>query len=239
MGQGGDDAGVFHGQMTVLVKPNGLLGRRVLHVGRPFSIRPRPSRTTTPHRTSVARAVRLMAAMDTDDAHRAADLLRTTSVVTELRRAAEEGMSVVASSPFRLGHKAHIARVADIVEPLDRALRTTRVLVRQAAIINRHGLVVPASYVTLTADLADAAETLADGFAGDQLGEEAREPLITVGRATSTVERTHVMSAAVVLMQLRSLVADLLVLTGMDQFEAADSLPPPPEETDGFSDTRP
>ena len=36
------------------------------------------------------------------------------------------------------------------------------------------------------------------------------------------------LSAEVVLAQLRSVVADLLLVTGMDQLEATDALPPPP-----------
>ena len=36
------------------------------------------------------------------------------------------------------------------------------------------------------------------------------------------------LSAEVVLAQLRSVIADLLLLTGMDPLEASDALPPPP-----------
>ena len=36
------------------------------------------------------------------------------------------------------------------------------------------------------------------------------------------------MTAEVVLAQLRSVVADLLMLTGLSQLEATDALPPPP-----------
>jgi hypothetical protein len=36
------------------------------------------------------------------------------------------------------------------------------------------------------------------------------------------------MNAEVVLIQLRSVVVDLLLLTGMSQLESTDALPPPP-----------
>ena len=36
------------------------------------------------------------------------------------------------------------------------------------------------------------------------------------------------LSAEVVLAQLRSVIVDLLMLTGMDQLESTDALPPPP-----------
>jgi hypothetical protein len=54
----------------------------------------------------------------------------------------------------------------------------------------------------------------------------AQPALIGVGIATSEVDRSDDLSAEVVLAQLRSLVADLLLLTGMDSFEATDAIPP-------------
>ena len=48
---------------------------------------------------------------------------------------------------------------------------------------------------------------------------------VAVGHATGSVERSTVLSAEVVLAQLRSVVADLLLVTGMDELEATDALP--------------
>jgi hypothetical protein len=56
----------------------------------------------------------------------------------------------------------------------------------------------------------------------------AQPALLAVGQATGQVERTTVLSAEVVLAQLRGVIADLLLLTGMDPLEASDALPPPP-----------
>jgi hypothetical protein len=56
----------------------------------------------------------------------------------------------------------------------------------------------------------------------------ARPALLAVGFATGQVDRSSVLSAEVVLAQLRGVVADLLLLTGMDPLEATDALPPPP-----------
>ena len=60
------------------------------------------------------------------------------------------------------------------------------------------------------------------------MASEAREPLLAVGNATGRVERTEVLSAEVILAQIRSVVVDLLLLTGLDQLESTDALPPPP-----------
>jgi hypothetical protein len=56
----------------------------------------------------------------------------------------------------------------------------------------------------------------------------ARDSLLRVGAATGRVERSDVLSAEAILAQLRSIVADFLLLTGMDPLAATDALPVPP-----------
>ena len=63
-----------------------------------------------------------------------ADARSTDHLISELRAAADEGLSVVASSPFRVRHKGGLRRMVDLVDPIDRALRSTRVLVRRTAV---------------------------------------------------------------------------------------------------------
>ena len=43
------------------------------------------------------------------------------------------------------------------------------------------------------------------------------------------MERTADLNTDVLLAQIRSVVADLLLLTGLDELESTDALPPPPE----------
>lgn len=157
-----------------------------------------------------------------------ADARSTDYLINELRSAADEGLSVVASSPFRVRHKGHVRRMADLVDPLDRSLRSTRVLVRQAAVAAYHRRPVPTSYAAVARELADAADLAADELAVDRMASAARPALLAVGVATSRVERTVELSSEVILAQLRSVVADLLLLTGMEPLEASDALPPPP-----------
>lgn len=158
-----------------------------------------------------------------------ADARSTDVLIRELQDAADEGLSVVRSSPFRLRHGPGVRRVADLVEPLDRALRSTRVLVRRTAVAAHHRRPVPGSYALLTADLATAADLVAEELAANRMPEVARPALMAVGHASSLVERTPDLSADAVLAQLRSIVADLLLLTGMSQLESTDALPPPQE----------
>ncbi|MEI5673043.1 MULTISPECIES: FUSC family protein [Nocardioides] len=157
-----------------------------------------------------------------------ADARSTDGLIRELQAAADEGMAVVASSPFRVRHKGNIRRMAELVDPLDRALRSTRVLVRQVAVAAYHRRPVPSSYSMLATELAAAAERVADELAADRMAVGARDELLAVGDATGRVERADEMNAEVVLAQLRSVVVDLLLLTGLDQRESTEALPPPP-----------
>lgn len=160
-----------------------------------------------------------------------ADARATDSLIRELQDAAQEGMSVVAASPFRLRHRRHVRRMSELIEPLDRALRNTRVLVRQAAVAAYRGAPIPESYATLALGLADAVDLVADALARDPdditpYFVNAREVLLEVGEESTRVERTDVASAEVILVQMRSIVVDLLGVTGMGQFEATDAVPP-------------
>jgi uncharacterized membrane protein YgaE (UPF0421/DUF939 family) len=156
------------------------------------------------------------------------DARSTDSMIRELQDAADEGMAVVESSPFRIRHRPSIRRMRDLVEPLDRALRSTRVAVRQTAVVAYHHREVPKSYALLAVDLADAADMVADELEANRMAIAAREPLLAVGEASGLVERAEEMNAEVVLVQLRSVIVDLLLLTGMSQLESTDALPPPP-----------
>jgi uncharacterized membrane protein YgaE (UPF0421/DUF939 family) len=156
------------------------------------------------------------------------DARATDGLIRELQMAADEGMAVVTSSPFRIRHRSDIRRMADLVEPLDRALRSTRVLVRQTAVAAYRQRPVPKSYSLLAMDLADATDMVAAELEADRLAVGAREALLAVGEASGLVGRAEEMNAEVVLIQLRSVVVDLLLLTGMTQLESTDALPPPP-----------
>lgn len=150
----------------------------------------------------------------------------TDVVIRELSDAADEGLAVVASSPFRVRYGPGVRRMADLVEPLDRALRSTRVLVRRTAVAAHHRRPVPRSYSLLASDLATAADLVAQELEANRLATAAQPALLAVGDATGAVERTPDLTADAALAQLRSIVVDLLLLTGMDALESTDALPP-------------
>jgi uncharacterized membrane protein YgaE (UPF0421/DUF939 family) len=194
-----------------------------------------PLRRPREEAAKVLRKVRdlLQAASDVmvnGDVDRAMSLLtearRTDPLIRELQDAADEGLDVVASSPFRVRHGPGLRKMAQLVEPLDRALRSTRVLVRQCAVAAYRSQEIPHSYAVIAAELAAAVEVVAIELDADRLATAAQPALLAVGMATGEVERGADLSSEVVLAQLRAIVADLLLLTGMDPFEATDALPP-------------
>ncbi|WP_151083353.1 FUSC family protein [Nocardioides cynanchi] len=168
--------------------------------------------------------------MVTGDVDPALELLAearaTDHLIRELQDAADEGLDVVASSPFRIRHGPGLRKMADLVEPLDRALRSTRVLVRRTAVAAYLRHPVPHSYAVLTAELAAAVEVVATELDADRVASAGQPALLGVGHASGEVERSDDLSAEVILAQIRSVVVDLLMLTGMDPLEATDALPP-------------
>jgi uncharacterized membrane protein YgaE (UPF0421/DUF939 family) len=164
------------------------------------------------------------------DVERSLDVLRdarsTDDLVVELRAAADEGLSVVRSSPFRRRHRGRVRAMAELVEPLDFALRNTRVLVRRVAVACYRHEPIPPSYATLLDDLADCTDAIAEELGAGRAAVAVRDRLIALGRASARAERSSDLSAEVVLAQARSLVADLLAVSGMDPLAATDQIPP-------------
>lgn len=164
------------------------------------------------------------------DVERALGVLRdaraTDELIGELRAAADEGLSVVRSSPFRRRHRGRVRAMAELVEPLDFALRNTRVLVRRVAVACYRREPIPASYAALLDDLANAADAIADELKAGRIAAGVRDRLVELGHETSRAERSSDLSAEVVLAQVRSLVADLLAVSGMDPLAATDLIPP-------------
>lgn len=154
------------------------------------------------------------------------DARSTDELVRELRAASDEGLSVVRSSPFRRRHRGRVRAMAELVEPLDFALRNTRVLVRRVAVAAYRRQPIPAAYATLLEDLAQCTDAIAVELAADRAATAVRDRLVALGRASSLVERSSELSAEVVLAQVRSLVADLLAVSGMDPLVATDQIPP-------------
>ncbi len=157
-----------------------------------------------------------------------ADARSTDALIRELQAAADEGMAVVASSPFRVRHRGRPAA--------DGRSWSTRWTGRCAApgcwsgrprwrptTGGRCRSRTPCSRSTsLSRPTRSPTSSAPTGWR-----PRPRPALLAVGEATGRVERADVLAAEAILAQLRSVVVDLLLLTGMDQIESTDALPPP------------
>lgn len=166
------------------------------------------------------------------DVKRAARVLAsaraTEAPLRELQQAADEGLAVIASSPWQRRHREKVRSVADLVGPLDRAMRSTRVLCRRVAVNADRQIDVPDSYATLLDDLADAVDIVARVLAENAAAAQGRGGIVAVARRTDRLPRGS-LSVDVLLVQIRSLVVDLLQVTGLDYEEAVAILPQIPE----------
>ena len=169
------------------------------------------------------------AAARTEDVQLAATVLgqarSTDYLVRELEAAAEEGMDVIASSPFRRHRTPDVRRVADLIEPLDRALRGTRVLARRIVVATSDKERVPASYVRVLEELASALDVTSHVLSDNGAPEISRPPLLALAATTGVLERTGQLSTEVVLAQVRSIIVDLLQVSGLTVDEAVAVLP--------------
>jgi uncharacterized membrane protein YgaE (UPF0421/DUF939 family) len=154
-----------------------------------------------------------------------ADARDTDSLIRELQDASDEGLSVVASSPFRRRHREPLRQLSELVEPLDFAIRNTRVLVRRVAVAAHRREPVPRGYAVLCRELAAATREVSDELEANRMPTAARPALIEVAVGTARVERSRGLSGEVVLAQLRSITADLLRITGMGLLESTDAIP--------------
>ena len=164
------------------------------------------------------------------DVEKAAEVLAsargTESLLRELQTAADEGLSVISSSPFKRQHAPHVRKMVELVEPLDRAMRSTRVLVRRITVSVGRGEQLPPAYRELMLSLADAVDVIARALAENASPEIGRSGMLAVAEATGRLPRTASLATETVLAQLRSVVVDLLQVTGLDVDDAVAAIPP-------------
>ena len=147
------------------------------------------------------------------------------SMLSDLRSASEEGMAVVRISPFRRRDLPAVQVIADLLEPLDRAIRNLRVLVRRASIATWRGEQVPAAYVALLASLAEATDEISAELQERRIPTRSRAGLATIAELSAVIDPAAGLSSEVMRAQIRSMVVDLLMLTGLPYEEAREFVP--------------
>jgi uncharacterized membrane protein YgaE (UPF0421/DUF939 family) len=139
--------------------------------------------------------------------------------------AAAEGLDVVRYSPFHRRQLGLATALSSFHQPLDSAVRNLRILVRRCAVAIWRGEEVPVANQELVRRLAEACRFIAHEFSEHRLPNAARDRLREIAEATSHLQLTHSISAVVILAQTRSMVTDLMELTGMEYVEAREFIP--------------
>lgn len=129
--------------------------------------------------------------------------------------AADEGVAFTRHSVVRGRNRTAVRALAELGEPIDRAVRNVRVLARRAVTAVRKGEPVPDDLLDLLDRLGFQVGRLAAVvLVGDPV-ERIRAELIEIAEASVPLDPGPSLSGAVVLAQTRSIVVDLLQLTGM------------------------
>jgi len=139
-----------------------------------------------------------------------------------IQEAASEGLAVVRHSPFRRSQLGAALAYAELTEPLDRASRNLRVLARRSLVAVWHGDQVPTAYLDLLETTASQAERVALDLHEGKLPVAARKGLIAAAQESAQLEVTGGINAIVILAQARSMLVDLLELTGLEYADARE-----------------
>lgn len=147
------------------------------------------------------------------------------TTLAELTDATHEGLAVARHSIFRRGSVPAVQAYADLAEPLDRLTRNLRVLARRSAVATWRAESVPEPYLQLVEELADVINFMAGELWDRRLPTAARSRLVAVATTSSQLPVADSLSPVVVLAQVRSMLTDLLMLTGLTAGEARELIP--------------
>ncbi|GAB77659.1 Uncharacterized membrane protein YgaE, UPF0421/DUF939 family [Austwickia chelonae] len=170
--------------------------------------------------------VRALREQDPERASAALERARTTEeILDELRESADAGLAVVRTSPFRRRQLPAVQVIADLLDPLDHTIRNLRVLVRRAYVAVSAGEVVSKAYLDMVDGLAEATELMAASLSERELPEASRLILVDLAEMTTYVDERPSLSSEVIRAQVRSIVVDLLEVTGLPYQEAVTYVP--------------
>jgi len=117
-----------------------------------------------------------------------------------------------------------VQRVSDLVSGVDVAIRNLRVLLRRSLAAVRQGEQIQPELPAVLDALAEAVGEVSFALARElDAPEHARRALVAVGGGAGVLAPAG-LSAEVVRAQVRSMVIDLLVVTGLDYEEALEAL---------------
>ncbi|MBL1072886.1 aromatic acid exporter family protein [Nocardia sp. 2] len=155
----------------------------------------------------------------------------TQPAIDALRNSLAGGSEIILISPMYWNSRKRLARLQAAADPLDNAIRNTRVLLRRALSSVRDDEVLDPRLIQEVEKLGQAVDVVRRMMLADPDEQpdpaEASRVLRTVGKgATKDLVTGAGISAHVVFAQLRSIVVDLMQVCGVRRLSAMALLPP-------------
>ncbi|MGW4356535.1 FUSC family protein [Nocardia sp. NPDC004582] len=155
----------------------------------------------------------------------------TQGAIDSLRNTLEGSQEIIRISPLYWNSRARLSRLRDAADPLDNAVRNTRVLLRRALTSVRDDEVLAPGLIVEVEKLGQAVDVVRRMMLADPDEKpdpaEATRVLRSVGKgATKDLVEGAGLSAHVVFAQLRSIVVDLMQVCGVRRLSAMALLPP-------------
>lgn len=157
----------------------------------------------------------------------------TQANINNLIAAAKTGQEAATVSPLHWRNRRRVKSLMRTLNPVDNAMRNTRVLARRALVLTEDGDDVSARQIAVLEEIADIMVALGALFErGEQIGSSERIPqlvrrLRVLGAMTGPeVADQKVLSAQMILGQSRSIIVDLLQICGMSRKSAQAVLAP-------------
>ncbi|MEP7161393.1 MAG: FUSC family protein [Dermatophilaceae bacterium] len=151
----------------------------------------------------------------------------------DLQDSADDGLAVVRTSPFRRRDAPAVLLIHELLDPLEHAIRNLRVLIRRATIALRVGERVPKAYVDIVEGLGQVTREMSEILAVRTLPASAQGPLVRLAELTTYADERTTLSSEVIRGQARSMIVDLLEVTGVPYDEAITYIPESYELGDG------
>ncbi len=155
----------------------------------------------------------------------------TQSAIDAMRTNISGGKEISRISPLYWNSRPRLERLTAAADPIDNAMRNTRVLARRSLSLVRDDEILDPRLVRRIDELADAVDVLKamvlaePGEKPDQA--EAARVLRSVAREMKPDQVQGAgLSATVVFAQIRSLIVDLLQVAGLKRISAIATLPP-------------
>ncbi len=154
----------------------------------------------------------------------------TQGAVDSLHSDVASGREVVRISPLYWASRKRIQRISATAEPIDNAVRNFRVIARRALGVTQRGVAVEPAIVEIVSDLCRGFEILREMMMAEPGQEPDEADAARVIRSivrkarTSLADSVDDLSEAALLVELRSLLVDMMMVAGLKRMSAIAQL---------------